>query len=67
MFCPSAVEGGIFIKTAMTCFQTSGMMVGAEGVIRWGWCQGAWQGGLQKYIQVEQVNDLKLLVNALEG
>ena len=44
MFCPSALEGGIFIKTAMTCSQTSGMMVGVEGVIRWGWCQGTWQG-----------------------
>ena len=43
MFCPSAVVGGIFIKTAMTCSETGGMVVGAEGVINVGWCQGAWQ------------------------
>ena len=28
----------------MTCSQTGGMIVGEEGVKRWEWCQGAWQG-----------------------
>ena len=36
MFCPSSVEVGIFINTAMTCSQTGGMTVGAEGVIKVG-------------------------------
>ena len=36
MFCPSAVEVGSFIKTAMTCSQTGGMTLGAEGVIKVG-------------------------------
>ena len=31
MFCPSAVVGGIFIRTEMTCSQTGGMVVGAGG------------------------------------
>ena len=34
MFCPSAVVVGSFIKTSMTCSQTGGMEVGAEGVIK---------------------------------
>ena len=33
MLCPSAVVGGSFIKTAMTCSHTEGMEGGAEGVI----------------------------------
>ena len=33
-FCPSAVVGGSFIKTAMTCSHTGGMEGGAEGVIK---------------------------------
>ena len=32
--CPSAVVGGSFIKTAMTCSHTGGMGGGAEGVIK---------------------------------
>ena len=36
MFCPSAVVGGSFIKTAMTCSQTGGIRVGAEGVMKGG-------------------------------
>ena len=43
MFCPYAVEGGIFIKTAMPCSQTGGVMVGAEGVIKVGMVSG-WPG-----------------------
>ena len=35
-FCPSAVVGGSFIKTAMTCSQRGGMEGGAEGVIKVG-------------------------------
>ena len=46
MFCPSAVEGGIFIKTAMTCSQTGGMMVGAERMIKVGMVSGGLTGGL---------------------
>ena len=45
MFCPSAVVGGIFIKTAMTCSQTGGMVVGAEGVINVGMVSGGLAGG----------------------
>ena len=40
MFCPSSVEVGIFINTAMTCSQTGGMTVGAEGVIKVGMVSG---------------------------
>ena len=40
-FCPSAVVGGSFIKTAMTCSHTGGMEGGAEGVIKVGmWAEG---------------------------
>ena len=35
-FCPSAVVGGSFIKTAMTCSHTGEMEGGAEGVIKVG-------------------------------
>ena len=35
-FCPSAVVGGSFIKTAMTCSHIGGMEGGAEGVINVG-------------------------------
>ena len=35
-FCPSAVVGGSFIKTAMTCSHTGGMEGGVEGVIKVG-------------------------------
>ena len=34
MFCPSPVDGGIFIKTAITCSQTGGIMVGVKGVMK---------------------------------
>ena len=47
MFCPSAVVGGIFIKTAMTCSQTGGMTVGAEGVIKVGMVSGGLAGGVE--------------------
>ena len=40
MFCPSSVEVGIFINTAMTCSQTGGMTVGTEGVIKVGMVSG---------------------------
>ena len=39
-FCPSAVVGGSFIKTAMTCSHTGGMEGGAEGVINVGMLAG---------------------------
>ena len=45
MFCPSAVDVGIFIKTAMTCSQTGGIMVGAEGVMKVGMVSGGLAGG----------------------
>ena len=45
MLCPSAVEGGSFIKTAMTCSQTGGMTVGEEGVIKVGMVSGGLAGG----------------------
>ena len=45
MFCPSAVEGGIFIKTAITRSPTGGMTVGAEGVIKVGMVSGGLAGG----------------------
>ena len=35
-FCPSAVVGGSFIKTAMTCSHTGGMEGGPEDVINVG-------------------------------
>ena len=41
-FFPSAVVGGSFIKTAMTCSHTGGMEGGAEGVIN----VGMFGGGL---------------------
>ena len=41
-FCPSAVVGGSFIKTSMTCSHTGGMEGGADGVIK----VGMWAGGL---------------------
>ena len=47
MFCPSSVELGIFIKTAMTCSQTGGMTVGAEGVIKVGMVSGGQAGGVE--------------------
>ena len=31
----------------MTCSQTGGMTVGAEGVIKVGWCQGAGRGEVE--------------------
>ena len=39
-FCPSAVVGGSFIKTPMTCSHTGGMEGGAEGVIKVGMLTG---------------------------
>ena len=45
MFCPSAVVGGSFIKTAMTCSHTGGMEGGAEGVINVGMVAGGLAGG----------------------
>ena len=39
-FWPSAVVGGSFIKTAITCSQTGGMEVGSEGVINVGMFAG---------------------------
>ena len=47
MFCPSAAVGGIFIKTAMTCSQTGGMVVGAEGVINVGIVSGGLAWGVE--------------------
>ena len=47
MFCPSAVVGGIFSKTAMTCSQTGAMVVGAEGVINVVMVSGGLAGGLE--------------------
>ena len=47
MFCPSAVEGGIFIETAMTCSQTGGMVVGAERVINVGMVSVGLAGGVE--------------------
>ena len=44
-FCPSAVVGGSFIKTAMTCSHTGGMEGGAEGVINVGMFGGGLAGG----------------------
>ena len=46
-FWPSAVVGGSFIKTAMTCSQTGGMEVGSEGVINVGMLAGVLAGGLE--------------------
>ena len=43
-FCPSAVVGGSFIKTAMTCSHTGVMEGRAEGVINVGMFGGGWQG-----------------------
>ena len=36
MFCPSAVVGGSYIITAMTCSHTGGIEGGVEGVINVG-------------------------------
>ena len=47
MFWPSSVEGGIFIKTAMTCSQTGGRTVGEEGVIKVGMVSGGLTGGVE--------------------
>ena len=47
MFCPSAVVGTSFIKTAMTCSQTGGMEGGAEGVINVGMVSGGLVGGVE--------------------
>ena len=44
-FWPSAVVGGSFIKTAMTCSHTGGMQGGAEGVINVGMLAGGLGGG----------------------
>ena len=44
-FCPSAVVGGSFIKTAMTCSHTGGMEGGAEGVIKLGMLAEVLEGG----------------------
>ena len=44
-FWPSAVFGGSFIKTAMTCSQAGGMEVGSEGVINVGMFAGVLAGG----------------------
>ena len=46
-FCPSAVVGGSFLKTAMTCSQTGGMEVGAEGVINVGMLAGGLAVGVE--------------------
>ena len=46
-FCPSAVVGGSFIKTAMTCSQTGGMEGGAEGVINVGMLAGGLAVGVE--------------------
>ena len=43
-FCPSAVVGGSFIKTPMTCSHTGGMEGGAEGVINVGMVSGGMAG-----------------------
>ena len=50
-FCPSAVVGGSFIKTAMTCSHTGGMEGGAEGVIN----VGMWAGSLAEGVEVSGV------------
>ena len=47
MFWPSAVVGGSFIKTAMTCSHTGGMEGGAEGVINVGMVAGGLAGGVE--------------------
>ena len=47
MFCPSAVVGGSFIKTAMTCSHTGGIEGGAEGVIKVGMVSGGLAGGVE--------------------
>ena len=47
MFCPSAVDGGSSIKTAMTCSQTGGIMVGAEGVMKVGMVAGSLAEGVE--------------------
>ena len=45
--CPSAVVGGSFIKTAMTCSHTGGMKAGAEGVINVGMLAGGLAVGVE--------------------
>ena len=45
MFCPSAVDVGIFIRTAITYSRTGGIMVGAEGGMRVGMVSGGLEGG----------------------
>ena len=47
MFCPSTVDGVIFIKTTMTCSQTGGIMVGEEGVMKVGRVSGGLAGGIE--------------------
>ena len=47
MFCPSAVVGGSFIKTSMTCSHTGGMEGGSEGVIKVGMLAGGLAGGVE--------------------
>ena len=55
MFCPSAVEGGIFIKTTLTCSQTGGIVVGAEGVIKVGMVSGGLtRGGSRPLDHIEE-------------
>ena len=46
---PSAVVGGSFIKTAMTCSHTGGMEGGAEGVM------GMLAGGLARGVEASGV------------
>ena len=43
MFCPSAVVGGSFTKTSMTCSHAGGIEGGGGGVIYVGMWSGAWQ------------------------
>ena len=45
ILCPSAVLGGSFIRTSMTCSQTAGMEGGAEGVMKVGMLVGGLAGG----------------------
>ena len=46
-FCPSAVVGGSFIRTSMTCSQTGGMEGGSEGVINVGMLAGGLAEGVE--------------------
>ena len=47
MFCPSAVVGGSFINTAMTCSYTGGIEGRAEGVINVGMVSGGLAWGVE--------------------